>query len=142
MPHENPTFVRVIIRHDDRSLVMREMRPMGIVHNFPGGVINPGESPAEAAFRELYEETRLRALALLVLGDRRCAINGTQLVGRFFLATEATGVPVIQEPKKCQEILYVTQSEALRLRSIANVLSEPLLEWGERLRNVMSSFRS
>jgi 8-oxo-dGTP pyrophosphatase MutT (NUDIX family) len=32
--------------------------------NLPGGGIEPGESPHEAAMRELWEETNLRALAL------------------------------------------------------------------------------
>lgn len=36
---------------------------------FPGGVINEGEAPEEAAFRELLEETGRRAVLLQPLGE-------------------------------------------------------------------------
>jgi len=36
---------------------------------FPGGVLEPGENPAEAAYRELLEETGYRAEKLTKLGE-------------------------------------------------------------------------
>ncbi|MDR0277144.1 MAG: NUDIX domain-containing protein [Paucimonas sp.] len=43
------------------------VRKKGGKWNFPGGTIEPGEEPAQAAVRELEEETRLRCLGLLQL---------------------------------------------------------------------------
>lgn len=55
--------VVLIIHNEDHSkiLINREFRlaPGCWVYNFPAGLIDPGESPEEAAGRELWEETGL-----------------------------------------------------------------------------------
>ena len=55
--------VVLIIHNADKSkiLINREFRlaPGKWVYNFPAGLIDPGETPEEAAARELWEETGL-----------------------------------------------------------------------------------
>ena len=55
--------VVLIIHNADKSkiLINREFRlaPGKWVYNFPAGLIDPGETPEEAATRELWEETGL-----------------------------------------------------------------------------------
>lgn len=55
----------------------------------PGGFIEPGESPRDAAMRELREETGHTAMTWLDLGS--FAVDGNRGAGRahFFLATDA-----------------------------------------------------
>ena len=48
-----------ITRPGDKLIIIRQFRPPTgrLVYEFPAGLINPGEDPAEAAVRELKEET-------------------------------------------------------------------------------------
>lgn len=61
---KDPADAVVIIMHDEsgeKVLINREFRlaPGMWVYNFPAGLIDPGETPEEAAKRELWEETGL-----------------------------------------------------------------------------------
>ncbi|HGM5580456.1 TPA: NUDIX hydrolase [Pseudomonas putida] len=67
MPHANlPAKHRatIICFHGQRVLLVRKK---GGKWNFPGGQIEQGEQPREAAARELHEETGLSGHALLHL---------------------------------------------------------------------------
>src|SRR5450432_452542 len=80
-PHPMPRDVHVVaavIRRGQRILATRRLPggPAGGKWEFPGGKIEPGESPQEALVREIHEELRL---ALLV-GD---------LIGTFVSEQEA-----------------------------------------------------
>ncbi|WP_455922685.1 NUDIX hydrolase [Pseudomonas putida] len=46
-------------------LVQHRWRRAGWVYEFPGGAVDPGESPEDAAVRELEEETGLNGCQLL-----------------------------------------------------------------------------
>ncbi|MFC3073043.1 NUDIX hydrolase [Shinella pollutisoli] len=51
-----------ILERDGRYLlVLRRNPPAADMYAFPGGRAEPGETPAEAALRELFEETGIRA---------------------------------------------------------------------------------
>jgi 8-oxo-dGTP diphosphatase len=97
-----------VIRDGDRYLVCR--RPAGKRHGgsweFPGGKIQPGESRAEAAARELREELDLR---LVQLGETVCSRRdpGSPFLVHFMEAT-VEGSPTALEH---DEIRWVTAEQ-------------------------------
>ncbi len=66
----NPKVDAVVLIMEDEAhehlLIDREFRPAAgtWVYNFPAGLIDPGESPEEAAIRELKEETGLDLISI------------------------------------------------------------------------------
>jgi 8-oxo-dGTP diphosphatase len=54
----------VICRRDDRILLVARNR---VRWSLPGGTVKPSETPAEAAHRELHEETSMLASSLTYL---------------------------------------------------------------------------
>jgi ADP-ribose pyrophosphatase len=76
-----------------RVIVLRQWRqgPGRFAFSFPGGHVEPGEDPAQAALRELSEETGYRAASVRPLG-RFCMHSNFGIGwGNFFLAEGVTG---------------------------------------------------
>ncbi|MGI9888733.1 NUDIX hydrolase [Vibrio chagasii] len=55
----------VVVREGKVLIQKRFRHGQGMVFEFPGGSVDPGESGSQAAIRELWEETGLRDLRLL-----------------------------------------------------------------------------
>ena len=115
-----PYVVCVPFLSDGRVLMVRQFKqgPQKVCLTFPGGFIDPRESPEEACRRELLEETGADANELTHLG--RFVDNGNQegCTGDYFCAH---GVQMLFEPNPDphEEIVSVALSpddvtEALR----------------------------
>jgi 8-oxo-dGTP pyrophosphatase MutT (NUDIX family) len=66
-----PDWVNIIAVTEDRRLVLIEQYRHGtdeITLEIPGGAVDPGESPATTAIRELEEETGYRAAEVVEIG--------------------------------------------------------------------------
>ncbi len=65
-----PDWVIVIAEHNDKFLMVKQWRhaAASLSIEFPGGVIDKGEKPEEAARRELEEETGFKAGRLTEIG--------------------------------------------------------------------------
>lgn len=59
--HPLPAALAIVIRDGKALLVRRGSEPNRGIWGFPGGLIEVGESPAQAAIRELFEETGITA---------------------------------------------------------------------------------
>ncbi len=58
----------IALFRDDEVLLIKRGKPPFFDHwSFPGGGLNFGEEPAQAATRELFEETGLQASGLLIV---------------------------------------------------------------------------
>ena len=99
-----------IIWRDGQVLIARR-RPgkhMGGKWEFPGGKIEPGETPEESLSRELEEELDLRAR----IGERLCCVayegDSVSLELMVYRVDHFDGAPVLREH---QELRWVLPSE-------------------------------
>jgi 8-oxo-dGTP pyrophosphatase MutT (NUDIX family) len=61
-----PSVIGIVFDAAGRILLVRQ-RPLGL-WTTPGGSVDPGETPADAVVREVWEETGLYAVPLRILG--------------------------------------------------------------------------
>ena len=92
-------WVNVVpITADDQLVMVRQYRHGSgeITLEIPGGIVDPGETPAEAAARELLEETGYRAERVEAIGsvNPNPALFGNRC--HTFLAPEVVPVAAIQ----------------------------------------------
>jgi ADP-ribose pyrophosphatase len=88
--------VAVVADVDGALLAIRQERPAvrRVLYELPAGKVDPGESPEQAARRELAEETGYRAEHLVRLFDLYPSPGYTnELVSFFFTADPAAGLP-------------------------------------------------
>lgn len=72
MRHEFFVSVEAVVVHDDKVLLIRrrpESRAYANTWALPGGHLEHGESPAEAALRELKEETNVDGKIVGIVGS-------------------------------------------------------------------------
>ncbi len=86
---------------DKKICVIRQFRPtLGEwIYELPAGAIEQGETPEEAAIRELYEEVGCKSLSVLSLGDT-------------FASTGCTNEHVFLFAIRCKETCNDDQDEA------------------------------
>jgi ADP-ribose pyrophosphatase len=100
---------------DGRVLCVRQYRPAveRVTLELPSGLVDPGETPAEAARRELIEETGYEAADLEVLTPM---LPDTGRLGNRIWSCVATGLRRIEgrEPEEGIEVVALTVPELLR----------------------------
>ncbi len=101
----------------------------------PAGMISPGEDPAAAARRELWEETGYEAGALRYLGPFYTSPGFTDEVLHLFLATQLRQVSGIQDTHEIAALHRISRAEALRqitARQISDGKTIIGLLWSDR----------
>ncbi|MFC7343219.1 nucleotide triphosphate diphosphatase NUDT15 [Saccharopolyspora griseoalba] len=93
----------VVVRDGDVLLGRRKGAHGAGDWSFPGGKIDPGEAPEDAAVRELLEETGLRASGVATIGWTSDVFpdDGLHYITLHHLIT-ADGVPEVREPDKVE----------------------------------------
>ena len=92
---EQSDFALIFAETDDgRVVLLRSYKhgPRRVSLTFPAGMIDPGESPLEAARRELLEETGYEAAEWTALGSHVMQGNHRGCAGHMFLARGARRV--------------------------------------------------
>jgi len=80
----------VVLRQNDQILLIRRVKNGHEYFVLPGGGIEAGETPEEAAIREMKEETNLGIILDKKLFSQPNNFRGDRLV-HYFLATTYTG---------------------------------------------------
>jgi ADP-ribose pyrophosphatase len=87
-------FVGVVAKTQNKFVVLKQWRPtiMDYLHEFPMGGMDKGETPQQAAQRELFEETGYRSQNWKFLGAYYLAVGFTGSRGHMFFADDCERV--------------------------------------------------
>jgi len=117
---EHKDAVALLVQDPDRGvLFVRQYRPAIGAHTLeiPAGLIEAGESPRDAAKRELAEETQLGG-RLTLLAEFYVSPGFTDEKTYLFRVEEIESVPGEPDPDEDLEIVWMDPTEALaRMRS-------------------------
>ena len=80
----------------------------------PAGVLNEGEDPAEAAAREIREETGMAAAKLIHLGNFYLAPGYSSEFMHVYLATGLSSSPLEQNDDEFLQVVSLPAAEALQ----------------------------
>ena len=98
-------FVRVIIKNEkEELLVIFEKKWDCWV--FPGGKIEPNETPEEAAKREVFEETNLIIENLKIVVEKVFSGKNQSHMGYLIKANKYSGEVKNKEPEKITDIQF------------------------------------
>lgn len=107
----------LIADDDGRVLLLRRNTPDALWWEVPGGKVEPGESNADAACRELAEELNARVEVIRELGTGDFDYEGKRLRYTWYLAQVVDGEPRVAEPDRFDRISYFTVDEAAALNN-------------------------
>ncbi|WP_234349034.1 NUDIX hydrolase [Streptomyces sp. WM6373] len=105
-----PAVSMAIITEGDRVLMVRRRQQEGkLLWAFPGGGIEAGETPEQAAVREVAEEVALEAKAVRVLGARVHPQTGADMT---YVACEpVAGEARVEDAEELAEVAWITLEE-------------------------------
>ena len=115
---EQQDYIAIVARTPDgRFPLVRQFRPAleAFTWEFPAGLVERGEDPAEGCRRELLEETGLPARAVHSLGPPAAACSGrlSNRIHSFFVETGERSADFAGEPGITTEL--VTDAELVRM---------------------------
>jgi mutator protein MutT len=82
---------------------------------FPGGEVNPGETPEDAAAREVLEETGLAVQPVRIVESSTIRTGSGEWQYYTILCDHLSGEPRIREPEKCLRLGWFPLAEIFRL---------------------------
>lgn len=138
-----PDWINVIALTGDRRVILVRQYRFGVEQlslEIPGGMCDPGEAPADAARRELVEETGFEAAELRLLGSvhPNPAIQNNRC--HSFLATGVRSIgPPRPEPGERLEVMAVPLDE-IPARILAGEITHSLVIAAFHLLGLRSRF--
>ncbi|MFI0900522.1 NUDIX hydrolase [Streptomyces sp. NPDC020983] len=105
-----PVVSMAIIAHNGAVLMIRRRQKEGeLLWAFPGGAVEEGETPEQAAVREVAEEVGLTVVAEKVLGDRVHPKTGRAMV--YTACTVEGGELAVLDEDEIAEVAWVRHDE-------------------------------
>lgn len=90
-------------------MIRRPIPAKGLPWELPGGRIEPGETPAEAAAREVHEETGIRIEFQGILGDRIHPESKSFI--HYVACTMLSGVAHAASPREVAAVAWVSYGD-------------------------------
>ncbi|MFD7185518.1 NUDIX hydrolase [Streptomyces sp. NPDC059904] len=104
-----PVSVAIIVDAGKVLMAKRREAEGEISWVFPGGAIEDGESPEQAAVREVDEETGLKVEAVKVLGDR---VHPKSKVPMHYVAVRLVGgEATVADDEELDAVAWITHAE-------------------------------
>jgi 8-oxo-dGTP diphosphatase len=104
-----PVSVAIIVDQGKVLMARRRAAEGEISWVFPGGAIEAGESPQEAAVREVAEETGLKVEAVKVLGDRVHPKSGVPM--HYVAVRLVGGEATVADDEELDAVAWITHAE-------------------------------
>lgn len=125
-------------RSQEKLVVIKEFRiPVGgYQYGFPAGLIDPGETIAEAAGRELFEETGLTLVKVFRRSPAIFSSAGLTDETIAMIFAEVEGTPTIRNNEDSEEIEVFLMDRS----EVADLLRRPEIVFGARAWLVMDAF--
>lgn len=120
---EPEVIVSAIVTSGRKVLISRRRNEPDLPWAFIGGKIGPGESPADAAVREVKEETGLRIAAGKEIGRRVHPVTARWIV-YIEASTKGETDAFVGDTEELAEVRWVTPAEADKLTG--NTIYEPV----------------
>jgi 8-oxo-dGTP diphosphatase len=103
----------VLVRQPDRGVLLVRQSYGHRFFGLPGGVVEAGETAAQAAERELFEEAGVVAARLRAAGTRDLIYpgSGKRYLAHLFIAEGVTGVPAVQMPEEIESVAWYAMDD-------------------------------
>jgi 8-oxo-dGTP diphosphatase len=109
-PTVKPPVSTAIIVQDGRVLMARRREREGkLLWSFPGGAIEAGETPEQAAVREVSEEVGLEVEAVQVLGDRIHPQSGVHMT--YVACSVVAGEAYVADAEELAEVAWLEHGQ-------------------------------
>lgn len=106
-----PIYVGIILRKDNKVFLVKRINTQWAsgYWNFPGGLVEEGETAQQAAVRETREEVGVIVCPddfqlVHVIHIHASASNTNDILGLYFISNSWTGTPINNEPHRHSEI--------------------------------------
>lgn len=109
MTNQQPVALAVVVRAGRLLLIRRRVPEGDLLWALPGGKLEPGESPEEAAVRETVEETGLTVKAIRLLGQRVHPKTGREM--SYTACEPLDGVAHVADDEELDAVAWVSHGE-------------------------------
>lgn len=123
-------IVIAIVESNGRILMVRRAVKEGDLYwQFPGGQLEDGEKEAQAAEREVLEETGVKCIAVRNLGERIHPTTG-RLIAYWLCISESNEIKMLDDPE-LDQIVWMTPKEVFN--NVTSNIFDPVKEYLEAM---------